>query len=88
MSLEVQKAYANTISISTYAFGWSEAWISTVFNAVTTFLDTQFSTLLRWHPRLNNYKRLQAFGQAVLQDGEQGLVLIWSFIDGRFVGFC
>ena len=70
------------------AFGRSEAWISIVFNAVTTFLDTRFSALLRWHPQLNNYKRLQAFGQAVLQDGGQGLGLIWGFIDGSFVGFC
>jgi hypothetical protein len=69
-------------------FGCSEAWISVVFNAVTTFLDIQFSTYLRWHPQLNNYNRLQAFGQAILEDRGQGLGMIWGFIDGSFVGFC
>ena len=28
-------------------FGYSKAWVSTVFNAVTTFLDTRFSMHLR-----------------------------------------
>jgi hypothetical protein len=43
-------------------FGRSEAWISTVFNTVTTYLDSQFQELLQWHPQLNSYERLQAFG--------------------------
>ena len=43
-------------------FSRSEAWVSTVFNAVTTFLDIRFSTHLRWHLQLNNYTKLQAFG--------------------------
>jgi hypothetical protein len=42
----------------------------------------------RWHPQLNDYNRLQAFGQAILEDGGQGLGMIWGFIDGSFVGFC
>lgn len=54
------------------AFGRSQAGISPVCNAVTTFLDNRFSKLLPWHPQLNNYDKLLAFGQAILNDGGQG----------------
>jgi len=69
-------------------FGHSEAWISIVFNAVTCFLDERFGSILRWHPQLNSYERLKAFGQAVLDDGGQGDGKIWGFIDGTFISFC
>jgi hypothetical protein len=53
-------------------FGRSEAWISIVFNTVTCFLDERFASIIQWHPQLNNYDRLKAFGQAIQDDGGQG----------------
>jgi hypothetical protein len=69
-------------------FGRSEAWIFTVFNTVTCFLYKRFGSILQWHPQLNSYERLKAFGQAVLNDGGQGDGKIWGFIDGTFIEFC
>jgi hypothetical protein len=81
-------SYPRRLADCCEVFGRSRAWISQVFNAVTVYLDKQFQSILEWHLQLQNYNRLQAFGQAVLACGGQGNGLIWGFIDGTFIAFC
>jgi hypothetical protein len=69
-------SYPRRLSDCCELFGRSRTWISRVFNAVTVYLDQQFQSILEWHPQLQSYDRLQAFGQAVLASGGQGNGLI------------
>jgi hypothetical protein len=69
-------SYPRRLSDCCQLFGRSRTWISRVFNAVTVYLDRRFQSILEFHPQLQNYGRLQAFGQAVLDCRGQGNSLI------------
>jgi hypothetical protein len=55
-----------------HIFRRSEGRLSTVLNDATTFLELEFREILRWHPQISNYKRLQEFGKAVEEAGGSG----------------
>lgn len=67
-------------------FGRSEAWLSTVFNDVCTFLAATFGPLLWWHPQLTEYRRLEEFSEGV--ERVVGVRGLWGFVDGTFRGHC
>lgn len=66
-------------------FGRSTGYLSTVFTEVILHLDATFGRLLEWHPRLDDRRRLERFGEAVA--GVDGPREIWGFIDGTFKAF-
>lgn len=69
-------------------FGRSQAYLSSVYNDVTQHLVRRFGELVRWHPRLNSYERLVAFGAANGRRSGLGGNRIWGMIDGTFRPTC
>jgi hypothetical protein len=80
-------AYPNRWIMCCGMFGKSQSWLSAVFNDVVHHLVREFGSILEWHPQLNDYGRLRAFGAAIEAAGDGGNGRIWGFIDGTFLGF-
>ncbi|ELR09467.1 hypothetical protein GMDG_00649 [Pseudogymnoascus destructans 20631-21] len=68
-----------------HVFGWSEAWLSTVFNDTVLFLAAQFGLTLWWHHQLT-YHRLAEFAAGVKR--VCGVGGVWGFVDSTFCPHC
>ena len=69
-------------------FGRSPSFLSTVFNDTVDYLIGAFGGLLEWHPRLDDYGRLEEFAVAIAQRADLPKAAIWGFVDGTFRPFC
>lgn len=67
-------------------FGRSEAYLSTVFADVTTYIAETFAEQLRWHHQLNDYERLRTFARALKERGCPS-AKVWGFVDSHFTAF-
>jgi hypothetical protein len=87
-SFLMRLAYPAKFAALSRDFGRSSAYLSLLHNDITTHLVTLYRDIVEFHPRLQDYDLLLAFGTAVGLRTGRGRNRIWGFIDGTFRPMC